>query len=568
MNRRRYEEKRAGLITSKNEISSDACHPKGSTEKLSANTYFADVSSALHKIGAKWSAVWIRYEPNLFALLLAINVIPVFGVSYFLTGDGPAHLYNANIIAQLLLKDAPAIADFFNLRYALIPNLGGHTLLTILTVLVPAALAEKLVYGLYLILLPLGFRYLVRQLNPEAVAWTLVIFPLAHNFCFYVGFQSFCIGLAMMFYSIGAYFRIQPTSKPVRYLPFGALLLLTAYFHLFTAVLVVMAIVVHTLAGVIVNNHNNYRKAIWAGVASIPTLVFCGVFILGNSSGSFEWNNSAIADQLKGIWEGAAIITLHSDEKRFTIPLNALLALGLMFGIYHQLKHPQVKASYFGVITAALCLLFYFILPDEMASGGFVSLRLLLSFLLFLALWMVLTLRKSIFALLLMLAFVIQNSIVVAYHYREASKMSDEVTEIMQVVPHIPEGSIVVPINYSPNWLHYNIGLYPGIEKPLIILDNYEAHKSHFPVRWVDGAFPDGRLGNYTSSNAPLFKLEPYERETGFRVDAVIRWKYHSGINNPSTQKTNALLDSAFARINIPSAKEVELHLRKRKEGG
>lgn len=526
------------------------------------------MNGAPHTKGAQWSRHWTQYEPYLFAILLAINVIPVFGVSYFMTGDGPAHLYNAHIIAQLLLKDAPAIADFFELRHALIPNLGGHTLLTILTVLVPAALAEKLVYGLCLILLPLGFRYLVRQLNAEAVAWTLVIFPLAHNFCFYVGFQSFCLGLALMFFSIGAYFSIAATAKPIRYLKFGVLLFLTAYFHLFTAVLVLMAIGVHALVDALRNSKRNFRKAIWAGVASIPTLIFCGIFILGNSSGSFEWNNSALADQLKGIWEGAAIITLHSDEKQFTIPFNVLLAFGLLFGIYHLIRRRNIEANYFALITAALCLLLYFILPDEMASGGFVSLRLLLSFLLFLALWVVLTMQKSTLALLLMLGFIFQNSVSVAYHYREAGKMSNEVAELMRVVPHIPEGSIVVPINYSPNWLHYNIMLYSGAEKPLIILDNYEASKSHFPVQWVDGAFPDGRLGNFTSSNAPLFKLEPYESETGFRVDAVIRWKYHPGINDALTQKTNALLDSAFTRIDIPAAKEVELHLRKKKEGG
>lgn len=506
---------------------------------------------------------WVAFEPYAFAVLLAINLIPVLGVEYFFTGDGPAHIYNAHIIVQLLFEESPAVADFFDLRHGLIPNLGGHTLLTFFRAWLPAAWAEKIVYALCILLLPLGFRNALRKLKPEAVTWSLMIFPLVHNFCFYIGFQSFCIGLGLLFFSIGAYFSIESSAKPIRYLRFGALLFLTAYFHLFAAVLVMMVLAVQVLISHFRNRQNQFRKPFWAGVFTLPTVVFCGVFILGNSSDAFSWNQAEMTDQLKSIWEGVAIITLDMHEKKASIPFNIMLAMGLLLGIYHRIRYRGLGAWDFSLFTAGLCLILYFILPDEMASGGFVSMRLLLSFLLFLALWVVLTLRKSGFALLLMLGLIVQNSVVVAYHYREAKKLSDDVVQMVAVVPHIPEGSVVVPINYSPHWLQYNLGLYPGAESPLIILDNYEASKSHFPVQWVDGQFPGDRLGNFTTSNAPLFKLEPFEGETGHRVDAVIRWKYHPGINDSLTLQTNALLDSAFTQVDIPSAKDIELHLRK-----
>lgn len=521
------------------------------------------MKNALQKAIEFSTSRWVAYEPYIFAVLLAINLIPVLGVEYFFTGDGPAHIYNAHIIVQLLTEESPAVAQFFELRYGLIPNLGGHTLLTILYAMLSAAWAEKIVYALCIIFLPLGFRFALRQLKPEAVFWSLMIFPLVHNFCFYIGFQSFCIGLGLMFFSIGSYLSIRSSAKPIQYARFGALLFLTAYFHLFTAVLVMMVLAVHVLISIIRHHQNDFQKILWAGVFALPTVVFCGVFILGNSSGVFSWNQVALNDQLKNIWEGVAIITLDTHEKKASIPFNIMLALGMLLGIYHRIRHRALGAWDFALFTTGLCLLFYFILPDEMASGGFVSMRLLLSFLLFLALWVVLTLRKSGFALLLMLGLIFQNCAVVAYHYREADKLSDDVVQMVSVVPHIPEGSVVVPINYSSHWLQYNLGLYPGAESPLIILDNYEASKSHFPVQWVDGQFPGDRLGNFTTSNAPLFKLEPFESETGHRVDAVIRWKYHTGINDSLTQQTNALLDSAFTRVDIPTAKDVELHLRK-----
>gem|GEM_PF-4258636 len=45
----------------------------------------------------------------LFSFLLFLNLIPILLLKYFVTLDGPSHLYNANLIKHLLLNTPPYI---------------------------------------------------------------------------------------------------------------------------------------------------------------------------------------------------------------------------------------------------------------------------------------------------------------------------------------------------------------------------------------------------------------------------------------------------------------------------
>jgi hypothetical protein len=60
---------------------------------------------------------------------------------------------------------------------------------------------------------------------------------------------------------------------------------------------------------------------------------------------------------------------------------------------------------------------------------------------------------------------------------------------------HIPPGSIVFPVNRSDDWLSRHYSNYLGVNKPLVILENYEAEMGYFPLRWNEEKLPDLRLG-------------------------------------------------------------------------
>lgn len=511
-------------------------------------------------------ALWLRYEKYLFAILLLVNIIPVVGVEYFFTGDGPAHLYNSNIILQLLSQEENRISQFFELRYELIPNLGGHVLLTGLNALLPAAVAEKVVYSLCLLLLPLSFRYVLSKFSNEAKSFALLAFPLAHNFCFYIGFQSFCLGMALMFFTFGYFLKLQKEERLLRYLLFALLLFITAIFHLFTAVATLLAVFIFMLIKILKRHKWNVRELVLIALACLPATIFCAIFIFGNS-GEFQFNQTGFFQLLKGITAGIPIITIDTAEVRFSQPFNIMLCVGVMMVVIFRLgAKTSFQTRDFALITSVLLLVLYFILPDKMASGAFISMRLLLTAYLFLALWIGLFLRNNLISYLLMGAVVFLNLKMVHYHYLKARELSADAEAIHKAVDFIPAGSTMLPLNYSYHWLHYNIGLYPGGEKELIILDNYEASTTHFPVKWKEESFPGDLLGDFATNNRPLLKIDPYEDFSGQTVDAVLRWKHDYSVNDSITLLTDSLLKMKFDQVYVSPDKAVEVHLRKRKE--
>ena len=59
--------------------------------------------------------------------------------------------------------------------------------------------------------------------------------------------------------------------------------------------------------------------------------------------------------------------------------------------------------------------------------------------------------------------------------------------------------SLVLPLNFSKNWLAGNYDNYLGIDKPMVILHNYEASTGYFPVHWNREKMPNTLLGNQNS---------------------------------------------------------------------
>ena len=69
-------------------------------------------------------------------------------------------------------------------------------------------------------------------------------------------------------------------------------------------------------------------------------------------------------------------------------------------------------------------------------------------------------------------------------------------TNIIDASYEIEPYSTVLPINDSDNWICGHISNYLGINKPMIILENYEVSLNHFPLTWNHKKIPLLHLGN------------------------------------------------------------------------
>src|SRR5437763_16956079 len=88
------------------------------------------------------------------ALALALALTPaiaaIWSTPWFVTQDGPAHLYNAQIIARSGDPASP-FRNFYQVRWDPLPNWAGHLALAGLLQVMPARAADRLMTSLTLV---------------------------------------------------------------------------------------------------------------------------------------------------------------------------------------------------------------------------------------------------------------------------------------------------------------------------------------------------------------------------------------------------------------------------------
>ncbi len=474
----------------------------------------------------------------LFILMTLFNMLPIFGVGYFFTGDGPVHIYNASLINEIALHGNEKIGIFFKIRSWLLPNIGAHALLSVLLLGFKPAMSSKLLCALCVLLIPLGFRSILIQEKDEMGWGIFFVFMLLHHFCFYIGFMGFSMAMGLMLFTISAYLKYGRDQKKRSALFTGLLALVTAFFHMVPAIFALLYF--------FISETPRLRKKRFDGILvafCLPTVFVIAFFLLANLSHD-PWEPKVFLDSLLHLISLQALIA-YSPEQKLPLLLSFLLLLVSILMSRTRLVH----GSSFLILAGAL-LMFYFILPENLASGGFIPVRMSLGLFFFIVLWAMLNLKKSAYLIFFSLAAITLNIWQVLYNFNVQKYLSLEVERVLEAMPYLEANSAVATLTYSDHWLHYNLASVLGAEKPIVLMDNYEASEPHFPVMWKEGMEPDGRLDYFGSTRRPPFALQPYERETGHEIDFVVRIAYRDefGREEP-TLSVNQLLDSAFTKI-------------------
>jgi hypothetical protein len=141
-------------------------------------------------------------------LVLVAALVPVlgavWGIRWFVTQDGSAHLYNAHIIASSLGPNSP-FAAYYAVRWEALPNWSGHLVTAALVSLMPAWAAGPAITTLTLV----GFaasivwlRVRVTGLSGLSLASVLAVL-LSLNFPWLLGFTSFMLGACLFPITLG-----------------------------------------------------------------------------------------------------------------------------------------------------------------------------------------------------------------------------------------------------------------------------------------------------------------------------------------------------------------------------
>ena len=190
--------------------------------------------------------------------------------------------------------------------------------------------------------------------------------------------------------------------------------------------------------------------------------------------------------------------------------------------------------------------------------------RLLLFFYLFLLVWFSSGYYHPIIKGITIIIFLSVSIYFLKYHYDEGLKLSDNAKEYYSVTQHIKENSLVLPLDYSANWMHNNIAAYLGTCRTIFILDDYDASSPHFPVMWKHtfGLTPPELLGKGFGNIPPSADIDNFEKITGYNLDYITRWGYNPAIQDSCTLAINSKLKKDFTRIFVSSSGTAELFQR------
>ncbi len=169
-------------------------------------------------------AVFERTSKRAFWLLLAIFELFLLTLPLLPNGDGPVHIYLANILWKLATHSSPLYARYYAVRHLIQPYSFHYYLLILLEHFVTPDTAEKLFAGLIWATLALGFRALTRVLAPHAPAASLLIFPLLFSWPLSAGFFNYTFGSGLLLFAVAFYYT-------GRLLPFSFVLLLLVFVH-------------------------------------------------------------------------------------------------------------------------------------------------------------------------------------------------------------------------------------------------------------------------------------------------------------------------------------------------
>ncbi|MCZ4409482.1 hypothetical protein O3Q51_11725 [Cryomorphaceae bacterium 1068] len=451
-----------------------------------------------------------KYEVYFFYAITLATLLPVLLYKTFPTVDGPAHLYNARLIHELLIDNTDYLPTFFEFNRSLVPNWLGHLILSSLLFFLPALMAEKVLLAIYIILFPISFRFLWKGLSIDGLTGSFAlyfVFPFSYSFLFYYGFYNFHLGMVLLFFTVGFWIKYSKSSQiESKQLAFLILLTLLIYFsHVFVFAIFVGVIGFISLIDFLKSPRLDFLKSLKSRFLLIAPGCILTIFYLINTTISPE-NSGNVANLLES-WsmiqsvEPARAIE-YGKEGVFTKWIFILLVVILGNLFFVRLKHFKASlrqnSMVWGGISLGLLIVF-FLVPN---GPTFIKSRLLVFFFLFLILF-ISTQKVNVWVRVISFVLINYVNIALLKIYIESTKSANAITaEIIEASQHIEPYSTVLPIDDSGHWLLSHSSNYLGVNKPLVILENYEAKTDYFPLIWNYSSLPHLHLGD--TDRSPL----------------------------------------------------------------
>jgi hypothetical protein len=477
-------------------------------------------------------------ETLLFAALLILHLVPIWVLPFFPTEDGPGHQAVANVLREYDEPEGRILREYYDINEASLTNWFVFAILSHGLGFLPVPVAEKVLLSGYVLLLPLSVRYAVRAIRPDNGFLSVLAFPFTYNYLFQMGFFNFCYSLAALFIAFGWWWRRQERFGPARTVVFALLVLWVYFCHPVSLVMLLAAVGTITAWRMFLEGFQ--RRFVGPLLAFVPALALVAYYLSGHAG-----SRTSMLPVWVKIKHLLALYSLVSLDHRI-VALSA--ALALLFGVVSLvLLVRRVKQGRLawtdGLLLAVLVFTAaYFLAPNELGSGGFLTHRLNLYPFLGLILWFG-TFDYSYRTR----GWIHAASVAVAVGFLAMlaprwTALDDYLTEYMTAAGRIEPGSTLLGLSFSHHgqapdggevafrvWPFVHASGYIAARKPVVDLALYEAMEDYFPIRYRPGLDPYRRIsvGDHLGleDQPPRVDFLTYPGRTGGRVDYVLLWQ-------------------------------------------
>ncbi len=499
----------------------------------------------------------------LFFLGIVVSLLQIWLPDYYLTCDGPCHLANAHIVNNFWqLQNQDVFGRFYNLVYTTDPNSMTTFVLAALMFVFKGIVAEKVFLSLYVLVFTSGFFLLLRKLQGKDSLWQLSVFVFIFTYAFAKGFYNFSFGIAFFFWMVLRWIIFLDKRNIGNAVLFVVLAGLTFFTHLlpfvFGGITCGALVISYAFADEVKAGWK--KRSLWM-VRNGGALLLCTApylllsMLFTSKEGGMQLKLSPHLYRLVELVEFKYIINVV-DGERFWTGVTGVLLFGLLaFVIVRALPKFRVN-KYDGLfLSMFIIVLVYTFFPEEFLGRLIIiSIRAQLFVLILVACCLAYRLPeghlKSKSALVLFFCFLVLS----VYRYDCRRKTDVAMHAYMAAFDAVKDGDVLLPLDFSPtgkttdgrliakrNAVFHHAAQYLTAQRPVVVLDNYEAGMGYFPVRWKDATNPYKHLsrGAGIEGLPPYAEIVKYEKRTGVAVDNILLWCYED----------HYLTDKNFAKL-------------------
>lgn len=305
----------------------------------------ADASSpraGAYEKGGRAAGAPLRLPAVLAFALVLISVLAVVWCSpHFVTQDGAAHVYNAQLLLEL--RDPSASANqFYRAHWTPLPNLAGHLALMGLLSLFPARVADLLMISLTFSALACAVWWLrLRVAGCGGATWAGAMCALlALNWMWLMGFYSFSLGAAMFALTLGVWWALRERFDWRAGLGVSLLLLAGYFCHVVSFGLTALGLAVLALATPGVRWG---RRCLWTAASFVPLVplgvIYRGLMRSGGGEAAPIWRN------MSSPWSPGAWAARWQAAETLQLSGRKYLPFGATESVWHALLSPTFLAA-------------------------------------------------------------------------------------------------------------------------------------------------------------------------------------------------------------------------------